>query len=75
MVRAAAAEALAGCKSMPTWEALRDALLDQSFVVKQAAERSLEQISQYLLRPVQEEEQPEEQLEEQPEDQAEGVAS
>ena len=75
MVRAAAAEALADCKSMPTWEALRDALLDQSYVVKQAAERSLEQISQYLMRPVQEEEQPEEHLGEQPEDQPEGIAS
>jgi HEAT repeat protein len=60
MVRAAAAEALADCTSMPTWEALRDALLDQSFVVKQAAEQSLERISQYLLRQAEEEEQPEE---------------
>jgi HEAT repeat protein len=60
MVRAAAAKALADCKSMPTWEALRDALLDQSFVVQQAAEQSLEQISQYLLRPVEQEDHPEE---------------
>jgi HEAT repeat protein len=83
MVRAAAAETLADCKSIPTWEALRDALLDHSFVVKQAAERSLEQISQYLLRPVQEEQQPADQpeehaagqLEDQPQRQPEGIAS
>lgn len=60
MVRAAAAKALADCKSMPTWDALRDALLDQSYVVKEAAERSLEQISRYLVQQVEEEEQPEE---------------
>lgn len=73
LVRAAAAEALADCKSMPTWEALRDALLDHSFVVKQAAERSLEQISQYLMRPAPEEEWPEKQPEGQPETQPEGI--
>jgi HEAT repeat protein len=75
VVRAAAAEALADCKSMPTWEALRDALLDQSFVVKQAAERSLELISRYLTRPVQEEPGPDERPAEQPQMQPEGIAS
>lgn len=60
MVRVAVAKALADCKSMPTWEALRDALLDRSFVVTQAAEQSLEQISHYLLGQVEEQENPEE---------------
>ncbi|MFZ5829383.1 MAG: HEAT repeat domain-containing protein, partial [Planctomycetota bacterium] len=48
MVRVAAAQALAECKSVPSWEALRDALLDRSVVVKEAAEKSLEQISASL---------------------------
>lgn len=50
MVRVAAAQTLAEGKSAPAWEALRDALLDRSFVVKEAAERSLEQISRSLLQ-------------------------
>jgi HEAT repeat protein len=60
MVRAVVAQALADCKSMPTWEALRDALLDQSYIVKRAAEQSLEQISRSLLRQAEEQEQPQE---------------
>ncbi len=61
MVRAAAAKSLADCKSMPSWEALRDALLDSSFVVKEAAEKSLEQISRSLKQDVQQaEEEPQE---------------
>jgi HEAT repeat protein len=44
MVRIAAAKALADCKSMPTWEALRDALLDRSVIVRETAEASLSQI-------------------------------
>ena len=38
MVRIAAAKALAECDTMPTWEALRDALLDKSVIVQEAAE-------------------------------------
>ncbi|MDZ7620394.1 MAG: HEAT repeat domain-containing protein [Patescibacteria group bacterium] len=49
IVRVAAATALADCKSAPSWEALRDALLDRSFVVKEAAEASLQCISDALL--------------------------
>lgn len=60
MVRVAVAKVLADCKSAPTWEALRDALLDKSFIVKEAAEQSLEQISQFLLGHVEEEEHSEE---------------
>jgi HEAT repeat protein len=48
MVRTAAAKALADCKSVPSWEALRDAMLDRSFVVQEAAVRSLELISRSL---------------------------
>ncbi|MHC4177976.1 MAG: HEAT repeat domain-containing protein [Planctomycetota bacterium] len=59
-VRAAVAQTLADCKSVPTWEALRDALLDRSVVVKQAAEQSLEQIRQHLLRQAEEPEASEE---------------
>ena len=50
MVRVATAKVLADSKSMPAWEALRDALLDRSVVVKEAAESSLERISQSLLK-------------------------
>ena len=60
MVRVAAVKVLADCKSAPTWEALRDALLDKSFIVKEAAEQSLEEISRYLLRQSEETEQPQE---------------
>jgi len=56
MVRAAAAKALADCKTMPTRKALRDAMLDPSVVVQEAAEESLQQISQSLLREVEDEE-------------------
>jgi HEAT repeat protein len=51
MVRVAAAKALADCTSAPTWEALRDALLDRSYVVREAAEESLEKISGFLMHP------------------------
>jgi len=50
MVRIAAAGALADCKTMPTWEALRDALLDRSVIVREAAECSLQQICRSLAR-------------------------
>jgi HEAT repeat protein len=49
-VRIEAAKALADCDSRPSWEALRDALLDRSVIVQEAAEQSLEQISQSLAR-------------------------
>ncbi len=49
IVRVAVAKALSHCKSVPTWEALRDALLDRSVIVQEAAEGSLERISQSLL--------------------------
>ncbi len=49
IVRVAAATALADCKSAPSWEALRDALLDRSYVVKEAAEGSLQRISEALM--------------------------
>ncbi len=48
MVRVAAAKALADCASQPSWEALRDAMLDRSFVVQEAAVRSMELISRSL---------------------------
>ncbi len=48
MVRIAAASALGAGKSVVTWEALRDALLDRSYLVKEAAEKSLEVISEAL---------------------------
>ena len=48
MVRIAAAKTLADCGTMPTWEALRDALLDRSVIVQEAAEQSLNRISQTL---------------------------
>ena len=50
MVRIAAAKALAECETMPSWEALRDALLDKSVIVKEAAETSLRAISQLLVQ-------------------------
>ena len=50
MVRIAAAKALAGCDSMPSWEALRDALLDKSVIVQEAAESSLMRITQSLTQ-------------------------
>lgn len=59
MVRAAAAKALADCKSMPSWDALREALLDRSAVVKEAAEESLERISRSLARQTEAEGEPE----------------
>jgi len=49
MVRIVAAEALADCDTMPTWEALRDALLDRSVMVQEAAEQSLMRMCQSLL--------------------------
>jgi len=55
IVRTAAAKALADCKTMPSWDALRDALLDKSVIVQQAAEQSLERISRSLLTMVEEE--------------------
>lgn len=49
MVRIAAAKALADCDTMPSWDALRDALLDRSVIVQEAAERSLHRIARSLL--------------------------
>ncbi len=48
MVRVAAADALAECDTMPSWDALRDALLDRSVLVQEAAEKSLTRIVQSL---------------------------
>ena len=48
MVRVAAADALAECDTMPTWDALRAALLDRSVIVQKAAEKSLTRIAQSL---------------------------
>ncbi|MFH1923286.1 MAG: HEAT repeat domain-containing protein [Planctomycetota bacterium] len=48
MVRHAAAKALAECETIPSWEALRDALLDRSVIVQEAAEQSLTRICQSL---------------------------
>ncbi len=56
MVRIAAAKALADCQTLPTWDALRDALLDRSVVVQEAAEYSLQLISNSLLSRTAEEE-------------------
>ena len=50
MVRTEAANALATCRTLPSWEALRDALLDNSMTVQGAAERSIEQISRSLMQ-------------------------
>ncbi len=60
MVRVAAAEALAECKSIPSWEALRDAMFDRSVVVQEAAEGSLQRISSWLTKGVNEGEESEE---------------
>lgn len=54
-VRVAAAKALSECKSMPSWEALRDSLLDKSFLVQEAAVQSLERISTSLLQDLRQE--------------------
>jgi HEAT repeat protein len=48
MVRLATARVLSDCKSRPTWEALRDAMFDRSFAVREAAEQSLLRILQTL---------------------------
>ena len=50
MVRVVAARALADSKSIPSWEALRDAMFDRSVLVKEAAEKSLESISGWLAQ-------------------------
>jgi hypothetical protein len=55
MVRVAAASVLAECETMPTWDALRDALFDRSVAVQEAAEHSLLRISQSLQVQVEEE--------------------
>lgn len=59
MVRIAAAKALAECDTMPSWEALRDAMLDRSVIVQEAAEASLLRISQSLASDEVEEEEEE----------------
>jgi len=56
MVRVAAASILAECETMPSWEALRDAMFDRSAAVQEAAEKSLMQISQSLQVEIEEEE-------------------
>ncbi|NQU21320.1 MAG: HEAT repeat domain-containing protein, partial [Candidatus Nealsonbacteria bacterium] len=61
MVRVMAARALADSKSVPSWEALRDAMFDRSILVKEAAEKSLESISDWLTQHAEEtEDQPQE---------------
>jgi HEAT repeat protein len=55
MVRTAAAKALADCETMPSWDALSAALFDRSVIVQEAAEQSLNRISQSLLEQVEEE--------------------
>ena len=55
IVRIAAAQALAQCETMASWEGLRDALFDRSVLVQEAAEQSLLQISQSLLKGPEEE--------------------
>ncbi len=55
MVRVAAAKALADCATRPSWEALRDAMLDPAYVVAEAAEQSLERLSSSLMQNVVEE--------------------
>ncbi len=52
VVRQAAAKALADCGTQPSWEALRDALLDRSVIVQEAAEHSLERLSSLLSNEV-----------------------
>ena len=49
-IRIEAAKALAACNTMPCWEALRDALLDRSVLVQEAAEQSLDQIGRSLVQ-------------------------
>jgi len=74
IVRVAAAKALADCKSAPSWEALRDALLDRSYVVQEAAEESLQLMSQSLLQHLNDET-PEGESPEMPTENTEKVAS
>ena len=64
VVRIAAAKALAEVETMPSWEALMDALLDKSVIVKEAAEESLRQISQTLSKDAETEEDAEANMEE-----------
>ncbi len=64
MVRIEVAKALADCDTAPTWDALRDALLDRSVIVQEAAEQSLEQISRSLARDVGQEQLPQTETEE-----------
>jgi HEAT repeat protein len=63
MVRIAAAKSLAEVDTMPSWGALRDALLDRSVIVKETAEESLRKISQSLLTDHEDEENAEENAE------------
>ncbi len=63
IVRVAAAKALADCETMPSWTALRDALLDKSVIVQEIAKESLYQISQSLARVTEEEEEEEKEKE------------
>ena len=74
IVRVAAATALADCKSVPSWEALRDALLDRSYVVKEAAEGSLQRISEALMHHAGEQSEQSEQSEQEEEEPAEDHA-
>ncbi|MBN1912376.1 MAG: HEAT repeat domain-containing protein [Pirellulales bacterium] len=53
MVRVAAATALAESEQVESWEALRDAMLDRSVVVQEAAEQSLMRISRAFLSSLQ----------------------
>ena len=53
-VRVAVARALADCKSVPSWEVLREALLDTSPAVKEAAEQGLQRISHSLAQQLEE---------------------
>ena len=62
MVRIAAAKSLAAVETMPSWGALRDALLDRSVIVKETAEESLRKISQTLLTDREAEEEAEEEM-------------
>ncbi len=64
VVRIAAAKALAEVETMPSWQALLDALLDKSVIVKEAAEQSLMRISQTLSKVPETEEDGEEDAEE-----------
>ena len=62
MVRIAAAKSLAEVDTLPSWEALRDALLDRSVIVKETAEESLKRMSQALLTDPEVEENAEEEM-------------